>query len=1706
MRESGKQLAAVLAVLGVLGGSVWGLRALESRQAGSDAPAQAATATDEQPAAADAAFALQSCSIGLLDERPALRLRFTQPLNGAQAGLDQQLRVSELAEGSSASAPAAATLQRGSWTLDEQDERIAYFPAVQPQRRYQIEVKAGLKSVDGQALAATGRCELRTDAPPPSFHFASRGLVLPAGQNGGLPIASTNVPEVDVQFLRVRAESLPRFLERIAGGGQGGGEDEEGGGYDAGGKLQGRAGAWQLDQWKALTEAVHIARYQTGGAPDKRQISFLPVEQIRELQQPGVYIAVMSQPGRFADSYQVSHFYVSDVGLQLQRQGGAMSAFATSLKSGKALSGVRVELLDQHARVRASGQTDGDGQARFASLPSDAVLVLARSGSQITPLRLQEPGLDLSEFDITGHASRSLRLFPYAGRDLYRPGERFMLSLLARDADGKPLATMPPLQARLKRPDGRTVSQESWLFDGKRAGYLQHPVLLPPDAQTGAWTLELRADPAAEDALASWRFQVEEFLPERMKLLLKTASDATVLAPGQDFAVQVQGDYLYGAPAAGNRLIVSSASERQRLALPKAWPGFVFGDVGDDSRTSRQQVSDAELDDEGRAEIELPRPEAGNSAMRVVGSFSLLESGGRPVVRSIERSLWPASKLLAVRPLFDRDVAQEGAQAGFELIRVDAAGKPQPIKGVKLRLLREEREYHWRFDEHRGWQSGFVEQEHEVEQRELDLGATRLPLSLPVQWGRYRLEAQDPETGLWLRYRFYAGWGAQEAERIGNRPDRVKLAWLEAPAGGFAAGGSAKLQITPPHDGEALLTVQSGEQLLLTRRIAVSSQGTAVDIDIGKDAAWARHDLYATVSAFRPGSQGDRVTPARAVGLLHLPLARGERQLKIALQAPAKTEPERRVPVKLKVEGAAGGAWVTLSAVDVGILNISRYASPDPFDFFYGKQRFEAEWLDMYGRLIEKMDGKPARMRWGGDAAARDTQSLPKKVKLVDLFSGPVALDAKGEATVMLDLPDFNGTLRLMAVAASGDRFGKAEMEMVSAAPIVAELSMPRFIAPGDQAQIALDVTNLSGQAQTVSVSLAGESPLRLAANPPPLQLKDKQREVLRFPVEAVAPYGLARIRLKLQTTSGIKIQREAALQVQPPYAMERDGRRHRLAAGESLRLDGALMSRFHPASSALSLAVSDQPPLNLGRLVQGLLDYPYGCLEQTVSAAYPHLFVDEAAAKAWGLKPRSLAERQQMVDGALGRIAGLQGSQGGFTLWGSGASSSYEPYLSAYVLGFLQDAKAGGFKPPEALQAKAVDWMQGELAQAPNRFPVLPKDLLFDRGAQGATASFRQRDYELVRDSHRRFAELAHIGYQLAREQKAPLSTLRYLHDSVRDRARSPLPLIHLALALKLMGDERRAAEALDDAMRRPYGILPRDAARAWGWWWDEWLGDYGSAVRDLAMGYALLHRHGVMHAQREQLLFDAADRVGSRRWSSTQEKIALVQAARAAGGLKRDAAWSALLQVADLKQALESRSSEMRSFDAARVAQGVQLTNQGQSPLFVELEGSGFPLQAPEPRNDVIELKRDWLESDGRAYNGRALKVGETLLVRVQARAKTPIKDALIVDPVPAGLEIENLNLSQGGMEMMVKPELGQQLMAAGQDSRIRHREFRDDRYVAAAALDGNWLSVWYLARVVSPGRFGIPATTAEDMYRPELRGVGPRAGTLVVEEATR
>ena len=1556
-----------------------------------------------------------------LDGSPALALSFSLPLD-AKGEHDQFVQVLEMpaeattvaatdaedaeeeaGEHSAATAGDAASSRvpadtvltggtpvPGAWVVGD-NPRLLFFPHIKPQTHYVVRIQPGLLARNGSRLDAEVRWSIRTAAVAPAFYFASRGMVLPAAQNGGLPVTTVNVPEVDIQFLKVRPDQLAKFLEQVvarparrtpATTPANAADDAEDDDADAehdyrASRLKGAVNSWELDQVHKLTSSVFIGRFLTEQKANRRSVTFIPVETIAALREPGVYVAVMSQPNRFRDDYQATYFYVSDLGLHLRHYPShGAEAYVSSLTTGQAMSGVEVSWVDEQGKTLARADTDRDGRATFAEQPRGARMVMARKGEQMSLIALREAALDLAEFDIAGLPYAPVRLFAYSGRNLYRPGERFEVSVIARDADGHPVAAQP-IQATLRRPDGKAQWTANWPTDAAFTGYYRRAIELPPDAATGSWNLELRADPAAKHAATSLPFAVEEFLPERMQLELTSASER--LAGDSPWSVEASGRYLYGAAAAGNRLLGVLTSERNRNPLAEKLPGFVFGDADEDPVKSRTELPERTLDDAGKATIavDLDAVAKRRSPFSVRATLSLLESGGRPVVRSIERVYWPAPVLVGLRPLFVGEYAREGAAADFEVVRATADAALKPATALPVRLFRENRNYYWRFDDRRGWHSGFSETDELVATTQVSIPAGgRGKLSLPVKYGRYRVEIFDPESRQTMRFRFYAGWSAKEDETQGVRPDRVALK-LDKPA--YAGGETARLTITPPHAGEALVTVEGGRALWL-RRLALGAAATTIDIPLDKE--WQRHDLYVSVLVLRPGGSGEKVTPARALGLLHIPLERSGRKLAVALEAPQKMAPEQMLKVKVRVPDARGQpALVTLSAVDAGILNITRFASPDPFAFFFAKLRYGADAYDVYGRLIEKMQGQKGKLKFGGDAAPRPTRSLPKKVRLVDLFSGPVALDEKGEAEISLPVPDFNGSLRLMAVAATSDRFGMQEAEVTVAAPLIVELATPRFLSIGDRAVLALDVQNLAGSTQEVRISLASRDGLLIRGGEEKFSLRDQQKRTLRLPIEAGSAIGPSELEVRIDSPLR-QIRRRFPLQVQAPTPRQSVVRRLVVAPGATVELREAELGGLLRHSVAATLALSNRAPIDVRSAVQGLLTYPYGCAEQTTSSAYPHVFIDETAARQFALKPFSKAQLAALLDKAIARLAGMQAPNGGFSLWGNRAE--YQYWLSAYVANFLLDAREQGFDVPPEVERRAFEFLLKGLQE----------------GIAGLPSGAVQYNENSVWSDSRyagsgRFAVLAYGAYVLARQGKAPLATLRQLHES-QAAAPSGLSLVHLGLALKLMGDDNRARSAIEAGIVKPRGG-PEHA------WW----GDYGSPLRDWAMIYVLLERHQFKVAGQENLVAQVAGALQGRGYYSTQERLALFEIGRS---FAREAAgeWKAELVSAGKPQAMAGQGTQFQSLSAAELEAGVSIRNPGQERLFVDLNFAGNPPRMPAARRDVFDLKRDWFTADGQPLGKRTLRVGDTAIVRVQVKTAGRYANGLVVDYIPAGVEI--------------------------------------------------------------------------------------------------
>ncbi|WP_028313753.1 alpha-2-macroglobulin family protein [Desulfatibacillum aliphaticivorans] len=1581
-------------------------------------------------ALADQAFKVVDISERTFQEAPAISVILSAPLD-PKVRHDQHLRISDQKE-----------ILKGAWILSE-DNRTLYYTAVQPETQYTVTVLASLESADGAKLDQRVSQGVTTRKIVPAVSFAGDGLLLPPSLVQGLPVATVNIPAVDVEFFRLNDDATARYVDWS--------------------RPSKSLSTYWMGEILEESKVVFSGRFDLDPEPNRRVVRNIALDSIKALKKPGVYLAVMRKPGQYSYNYDASFFIVTDIALQAKLYKDMIYVTASSLKDGSPLPGVKLSFLDwkdDKIRELAVGETNEDGMFWSAGdVRKKTEFVKAEFKDQISVLPMRLPALDLSEFQYGSRPQKNQEIFAYGPRDLYRPGEKVIVSCLLRDYDGRPVPGAP-IHATLIAPDGRKAGTYTWAAEALSDDdvyYWQGEMNLSKNAVTGEWRCELRTIKDSKKPDQIYKFHVEEFLPERMKLELESKQET--LDPKGLFQIDVTGMYLYGAPASGNRVESSVLVKAQRTFSGK-YKEFLFGKEDDENYSDFQEYNDFTLDAEGKGLITVDSMwSALESPAQVRVYAELFETGGRPVTRSISRTMWPAKTLVGLRPMFERDSVDQG-KALFEVVRMAKDGAISPTSGLMVDVTKEDRDYYWEYTDNRGWVYRHTEKNYHYLSQILDLQPDKpTPLALDLPYGRYLLSIKDPETGNTASYRFYVGgwWWSSEQDKTA-RPDMVNLA-LDKPA--YLPGDIIKVTVTPPHAGQAIIMVE-GDKVLWSKRLEVPKEGAVVEIPMS--ASWDSHDLYISATVLRPIDAKEKIAPNRAVGLVHLPLDRTQRTLNINIDAPDKTEPNQKAEIALTLDKAPKEpVFVTLAAVDVGILNITNFKTPDPVEHFFGQRLYGVDIRDLYAKVAEFTDGKMIRPKWGGDADASPGGKKPEsKVKLVALFHGPVGFDHQGKATVVLDLPDFNGTLRLMAVAFSDKSYGSTDQEMIVAAPVVTQLAMPRFLAPGDQSQFTLDVHNLSGEAQKLSLKMTATKAVTLKDGARKVSLADQEKTTLVFPVTAKSE-GASKIQLAV---TGLKkpMNRDWQIGIRPGYPAVSRLSAGVLRPGETFTLKKELVNDLVAPTIECSFKISPYISLPVGDSMRGLIRYPYGCLEQTTSSSYPLLVASDDAVRRYGLKPISREERAKRLEKSMALLAGKQMTNGGFSLWDGGGSE--EPWLTAHAANFLLEARDAGYPVPEDMLDKALKRLGEYLRYKP---PV---------HSWGSRESHTQL----------RFSIRAYAAYVLAKTKRAPLGTLRTLFDNHAEDARSCLPLVQIGLALDAMGDKTRAAKAF---------TMAADYKKTYEHYW----GDYGSSIRDDALSLAILPDEQFNSDKWTQKLLELNKTITNRKYYSTQEKYAILLL-----GLRLDSMsgkeWKGELSVGRDKDSIDGIGAFTFNPSPDECLKGVSYTHRDGAVAFISVSVQGYTKTPPPKDDSMIFVRRTLFDLHGKEITASDFKVGEVMLAELEMISETPLYDALVVDMLPAGFELENPAVSQGlkVQDIVIDDKSVYEWRRGGV---VQHEQFLDDRYVAAINLYSHRaMRLHYLVRAVSPGTYTFPPVMVESMYQPEIRGVSETPKDITIE----
>ncbi|WP_200346641.1 alpha-2-macroglobulin family protein [Halochromatium glycolicum] len=891
---------------------------------------------------------------------------------------------------------------------------------------------------------------------------------------------------------------------------------------------------------------------------------------------------------------------------------------------------------------------------------------------------------------------------------------------------------------------------------------------------------------------------------------------------------------------------------------------------------------------------------------------------------------------------------------------------------------------------------------------------------------------------------FEAGWYV--APKAFDTPDGLKVS-LDKPE--YRIGEQARVRLEPRFPGLALVVVISGDGLVSMHPAEVPEDGATVASPVTAD--WGP-GVYVTAMLYRGIDLAARRMPRRAIGLHWAGVDPEERRLAVVIDAPERTRPRAPLEVDLRLTNLAPGetAYATLAAVDVGILNLTGFEPWSPVGWYFGQRRLGAALRDLYGRLIDRMQGEPGRLRTG--SGARQLMSFegpPPSEALVAFQSEILEVDANGQAQARFDLPDFNGQVQLMAMAWSADGVGQAAKQVLVRDPIVVSAAMPRFLAPGDRSRILVELAHVEGPAGTVEVSLTsnGEG-LAIDNDGTPLlvELAEQGRARLEYPVTATR-LGDNELLIRLVTPAGDELTKTLQLGVRTLEPPVRRTATARLEPGADALAPSSMLNDvegtdFVPGTGHWLVSVSGAAGIDVPGLLWALDRYPYGCVEQRTSRALPLLYLDQVAVAA-GLPADQTAAKR--VRETIAQVLAHQASNGGFGLW---SPAPGDLWLDAYVTDFLSRAREQGYTVPVPAFDNSLGNLRNQLSYASD----------FDQGGEG----------------------IAYGLYVLARHQRVPVGDLRYYLETKLNAFATPMARAQLGAALALYGERDRAAIALRSALDRW-----NDGPDAHGW-----RDDFGSHLRDGAALLAFAAEANLGAIDLRALGERLAQKWSALEYPSTQEQVWMLLAAHAL----MDGAAKPRLRVGGepVGDAFFRRydPSQRDAFAALAIA------NAGERSLTASVTASGVPQTKPPASARGYEIERAYYDFDGRRVDPTQVQQGARLVVLVTVTADRRRAARLIVsDPLPAGFEIDNPHLLQSGsveglpwLNLITEPV---------------HTAFGADRFVAAVnreRRDPPSFQLAYVVRAVSPGEFSHPAAAVEAMYQPQLRGRTASGSVLI------
>ncbi|MDO1501987.1 MG2 domain-containing protein [Winogradskyella maritima] len=1308
----------------------------------------------------------------------------------------------------------------------------------------------------------------------------------------------------------------------------------------------------------------------------------------------------------------------------IAKQGAERDYFfaVTDILTTQPKSGVNISLYNYQQQKLKSTSTNSTGIAKIGT-EQRASFAIVSQGKNVTYVKLMDGNaLSLSKFNVSGQKlQRGLKGYIYGERGVWRPSDSLFLTFVLND-NANQLPSRHPVKLEITDPVGKLVHRKVSIDNVNH--FYDFNVPTSSNYKTGNYNATI----SVGGAKFTKTLKIETIKPNRLKLKIDVEDDLLSIKKPLDATLNVA--WLHAAPAKNVRAEIKTKFTASNASI-KNYESYTFTDPTKNFASEESVLFDGKVDAEGNVKIEKDLSINGNAPGMLSAQFLVraFETGGDFSMDAFTMPFAPYETFVGLK---SPEESKYGAyftdeNHTFDIVTTTPKGQPvsQNIVEVKVYKI----EWRWWWNSSYDDLASYVSSDYHRPMQAFNVntnaqGRATFKLNIPEEErGRYLIRVTNPESGhsTGRTAYFYKNWWGSATN--GDK-ESAKMLVFSSDKDNYNVGDTAKITFPSGEAGRALISIENGSEVLSHQWVKTEKGESTIEIPVTEAMA---PNVFVNISLLQPHAVTANDLPIRLYGVIPMGVENPKSILQPEISMPKSIKPKEDYSIKVS-EANGQPMTYTLAVVEEGLLDLTRFKTPNPWDSFYAKEALGVKTWDVFDDVIGAYSGSIDQVfAIGGDGSA--TAGKNKKAnrfKPVVTYLGPFVLKAGQTQTHNLKMPNYIGSVRAMVIAGNNsvEAYGNAEKAVPVKQPLMVLATVPRTLSPGEKLTLPVTVFAMENKVKTVDIDLKSSEGIKVLGDKNQrLSFKKPDEQMAYFELDVSQAKGIQTIEV-VASGNGERSSYKVEIDVENPNPITSKLIDKSLQAKSESTLSFNTFGEM--GTNTAQIEFSTLPPMDFSKRLAYLIRYPHGCVEQTTSGAFPQLFLSDI----FDLTGQRKAEIQKNIKSAIRRLGNFQRPDGGLSYWIG--ESSADDWGTTYAGHFMLEAEQKGYVLPLSFK---TNWLRYQKLKA--------------------------RQWRPRYNSYNNDLAQAYRLYTLALVGEADLASMNRLRnfDQLSNNAKW-----RLALAYALAG-QKEASDAISKTANLDFN------PNRYGYY------NYGSRDRNRAM--ALETMVLTNNPKARELAVSLGKSLSSDTWMSTQTTayslLAMAKLLKSNGGKAIDVTYELDGETFTINS---KNAMAQRELSIGRGQNQIKITNKGENQVYARVLYSGkLPLGQETSVQRGLLVNTAFKDLSGKPISISNLKQGQDFVasVTVSNLKNDDVDNVALSQIFPSGWTIVNTRFNDFGDTVV---------------SSARHTDIRDDRvnfYFDLKAKSNNQSSKTFtvLLNASYLGRYYLPGIQAEAMY---------------------